>query len=307
MVAAGIDLGGTKIEVQVFDDAWQVVARNRVDTPDDYVELVAEMAAQIGWADEIAGRPVPLGIALPGLIDPISGRAFMANLAAHGHPFERDVKMAAQRDLQFINDCRALALSEAIFGAGRGFDCVLSLILGTGIGGGIALLGSVWEGQNKISGEFGHTPLPAHVVQKYDLPILQCGCGRMGCVETLIAGPGLMRLAKLFTGQSMSPPDLIQARESDPKCQQVWNIWCTLTGELIHGLILSVDPGVIVVGGGLSKIANLTEDLTKTLEEISLQTIQLPKILVAEGGDASGARGAAYAAAHQSDGLAFGV
>ena len=135
MNAIGIDLGGTKMEAQVFDDAWSVAARRRRDTPKDYVDLVTELADLIRWADAQTSGPVPVGIGAAGLVNPKTGLALTANLVATGQPFPADIARAVGRPVTYVNDCRALALSEAIFGQGKGRRTVMALILGTGVGG----------------------------------------------------------------------------------------------------------------------------------------------------------------------------
>jgi N-acetylglucosamine kinase len=296
MIAAGIDLGGTKIEVQLFDVDWQVVASKRIATPSDYDQLVAGVADQVAWIDAQSDQIIPVGLGLPGLIDSNTGFALMANLPANGKLFSQDINRACGRNISCVNDCRALALSEAVFGHGLGHRTVLSLILGTGVGGGIAVDGALWSGPNDIAGEFGHTPLAAHLMQEFNLPLVRCGCGRIGCIETLIAGPGLTRLAVALTGVKMTPPELVALRGTDPAVRRVWNIWCKITAELLHSLILTVDPDVIVLGGGLSQIDGVAADLQTALRNIQLAALCETPILCAQGGDASGARGAAFAA-----------
>jgi predicted NBD/HSP70 family sugar kinase len=300
MIAAGIDLGGTKIEVQLFDADWQVVDCKRIPTPQDYAALVAAVAEQIAWADARAGGAIPIGLGFPGLTDRNTGLALTANLPTTGKPFLTDINAACGRVITCVNDCRALALSEAVFGFGKGYRTVLSLILGTGVGGGIAVNETLWAGPNDIAGEFGHTPLPAHLVKQFDLPVVRCGCGRTGCAETLIAGPGLSRLAKSLTGRDISPPELVKLRAGDPALQRVWDIWAMLTAELLHSLILSVDPDVIVLGGGLSQVDGVATALQSALRTTQLAALSQTPILCAQGGDASGARGAAFAAFHEA-------
>jgi len=294
MTAVGIDLGGTKIETQVFDANWNVVARQRQQTPDDYAGLVDAMAAQIAWAEAEAGGAVPVGIGAAGLVNPVDGTALTANLPATGRPFPANIELATDRAVTYVNDCRALALSEAVFGQGKGHRTVLALILGTGVGGGICVDGRILEGPTLTGGEFGHASAPAHLVADYDLPILQCGCGRRGCIETYIAGPGLVRLAKHFTGEDLSTPEI--AAERTGRTEQAWQAWCALTADLLHSLTLTVDPDVIVLGGGLTQIAGVADDLQAAAKAAQLSGFGIPPLVLAEGGDTSGARGAAYAA-----------
>jgi N-acetylglucosamine kinase len=299
MIAGGIDLGGTKIEAQVFDATWQAVARRRIDTPRDYPALVAAMADQVGWITRQAG-PIPVGVAAAGLVNPATGLAFTANLPATGHPFPTDIDAACGRHVTYVNDCRALTLSEAIFGAARGMTPVAGLILGTGIGGGLAVDGRLIPGPSMVGGEFGHMPLPAQLVAAHGLPVVRCGCGRMACYETLIAGPGLTRLARHLTGRDLTPPQIGALRATDPAVAQVWQVWCDLVAELLITLTMTVDPAAIVLGGGLSHIPGLTDDLTTALQSAQLAGFAIPQILIAQGGDASGARGAAHAALTES-------
>jgi len=299
MTTAGIDIGGTKIEVQVFDDNWGEIARHRLATPKDYPAIVAAVVDQIDWATREAGSISAVGIGAAGLVNPETGHAFTANLAASGHPFPSDIARQAGRAVTYVNDCRALALSEAVFGAGQGKRVVMALIIGTGVGGGIAVDQQLLPGPTATGGEFGHTAAPAHIVAEYRLPVYQCGCGRMGCIETYIAGPGLERLAKFVTGEDVTTKQIAARRETD--MAQVWSIWCAFTAEMIHSLTLTVDPDVIVLGGGLSAIAGVVEDLGKVASQTQIAGFGAAPIVLAQGGDASGARGAAYAAWREAE------
>lgn len=297
MTCAGLDIGGTKIEVQVFDDQWAEVARQRVPTPEGYDALVQAVADQIHWAEATHGPLEAIGIGAAGLVHPDTGLAKTANLSATGQPFPADIAHAAGRAVSYVNDCRALALSEAIFGAGRGHHTVMALIIGTGIGGGITVGGTLMPGPTATGGEFGHTALPARIASEHGLPIERCGCGRLGCIETYLAGPGLERLAKHLTGQEMSAPRIAELRASD--MAPVWAVWCQIAAELIHTLTLTVDPDVIVLGGGLSAVPGVEDDLTAAAAQAQIPGFAPARLVLAEGGDASGARGAAYAALQQ--------
>ena len=294
MNAIGIDLGGTKMEAQVFDDAWSVAVRRRRDTPKDYADLVTELADLIRWADAQTSRTVPVGIGAAGLVNPKTGLALTANLVATGQPFPADIARAVGRPVTYVNDCRALALSEAIFGQGKGHRTVMALILGTGVGGGIAVDGAILQGPTHTGGEFGHTSAPAHLVAKHDLPIWRCGCGRMGCIETYIAGPGLVRLAKHILGTDLTTVEIAARRNIDTG--PVWQVWCDFSADLLHSLTLTADPDLIVLGGGLTHIDRLVEDLSAAARRAQIGDFAVPEIVLAQGGETSGARGAAYAA-----------
>ena len=295
MIAAGIDLGGTKIEAQVFDLDWNRVDFRRIATPKTYEALVDSMVSQIEWVDRF-GVGIPIGIAAAGLINPSTGLALTANLPATGRPFPADIGAAAGRGITYVNDCRAQALSEAVFGAARGYRSALSVNLGTGLAGGIVVDGRLLPGPTGLGGEFGHFALPANVVVARNLPILRCGCGRLGCMETLIAAPGLTRIYSHLTGRIAEPEEIVLHRATDPDAAQTWALWCELTAELIHTLTLTVDAECIVLSGGLSRAPNLIAHLDAALVKTALPGYAPPVIRLAEGGDATGARGAAYVA-----------
>ena len=294
MNAIGIDLGGTKMEAQVFDYAWSVAVRRRRDTPKDYADLVTELADLIRWADAQTSGTVPVGIGAAGLVNPKTGLALTANLVATGQLFPADIACTIGRPVTYMNDCRALALSEAVFGQGKGRRTVMALILGTGVGGGIAVDGAILQGPTHTGGEFGHTSAPAHLVAKHDLPIWRCGCGRMGCIETYIAGPGLVRLAKHILGTDLTTVEIAARRNIDTG--PVWQVWCDFSADLLHSLTLTADPDLIVLGGGLTHIDRLVEDLSAAARRAQIGDFAVPEIVLAQGGETSGARGAAYAA-----------
>lgn len=294
MIAAGIDLGGTKIEAQIFDSGWNRVDSRRVATPKDYDSLVRAMVDQIAWVAGKAGQ-VPVGISAAGLVNPVTGLALTANLPASGRPFPADIAAAAGRRITYVNDCRAQALSEAMFGAARGFKTAMGLNLGTGLAGGVVVDGRLLDSPTGTGGEFGHFPLAAGPMIRHGLPVLACGCGRMGCTETLIAGPGLARIVALKTGRNMVPQEIV-AQKSDPNIAECWAIWLELLTDLLVTLTLTLDPACVVLGGGLARAVGLVDELTAALQQAQLAGYGIPVIRLAEGGDATGARGAAYAA-----------
>ena len=293
MIAAGIDLGGTKIALQGFDADWQRVEEHRVPTPRDYDALVEALADLVRKSETWAGAPIPVGIGAAGLVNPATGLAMTANLCATGQPLPADVARAAGRPVPYYNDCRTLALSEAIFGAGQGHGTVASLILGTGVGGGVALNGRLLPSPSSTGGEFGHTSAPAHLTRKLDLH--RCGCGAMACIETFIAGPGLARMALEMTGRALTPPEIAAGRD-DPAIAPVFSLWLDLVTSLLRDLTLTIDPDIIVLGGGLSRIDGLIPELQARLDTAQIADYPVPALALAQGGEASGARGAAYAA-----------
>ncbi len=296
MIAAGIDLGGTKIEAQVFGDDWQLAARKRWTTPKSYPDLVVAMAGAVAWCEAQAQKGLPIGVSAAGMINPATGLALAANLAVSGKPFPADITRAAGRPVAWINDCRALALSEAHFGAAQGFDPALALVVGTGLSGGVVTGGQVLPSFSGLGGEVGHFPLPAGPMIAHGLPVRPCGCGRAGCTETLLSAPGLAAIALHVTGQIYTPEDVIAGRSTDAGLRKAWAIWLELACDFLITLCFTIDPAVIVIGGGLSNAPNLTEDIARALQAATLKDCAIPSIRLAQGGDASGARGAAYAA-----------
>jgi N-acetylglucosamine kinase len=299
MIAAGIDLGGTKIEAQVFRKDWSLVARHRWPTPKDYPALVIALTAAIHWC-ETHGQNLPIGISAAGLINPANGLALTSNLPATGHPFPADISNAARRPIAWINDCRALTLSEAMLGAAKGADPAVGLILGTGVAGGVVTGGHLLPSPAATGGEFGHFPLAAAPLIAHGLPLLPCGCGRMGCAETYLSAPGLSRIAAHLTGSENSPETIIQDRATTPAFAKAWTIWLDLATEFLVTLCMTLDPQVIVIGGGLSGVPGLTDDLTTRLSKATFKGFPIPAIRLAQGGDASGARGAALHALNEA-------
>ena len=298
MIAAGIDLGGTKIEAQVFAPDWSLTARNRWPTPKDYPALVQALVEAIHWCETYG--PAPIGISAAGLINPKTGLALTSNLAATGKPFPAHVATAAGRPIAWINDCRALTLSEAMLGAAKGADPAVGLILGTGVAGGVVTGGRLLPSPAATGGEFGHFPLAAGPMVAHNLPTLSCGCGRLACTETYLSAPGLARIATHLTGARHAPETIVADRATTPAFALAWEIWLDLATEFLVTLCLTLDPEVIVIGGGLSQAPGLTQDLSARLAGATLTGFPIPAIRLAEGGDASGARGAALHAFNEA-------
>lgn len=298
-IAGGIDIGGTKVEASVFDENWLPVATRRVETPrSSYAALVAIVAEQANWLETQSGcNNLPVGIGIPGLHNAQTGLAFTANLPATGHPFRDDIANATGKDIVFGNDCDLFAFSEAKLGSGMGYKTVFGLILGTGIGGGVCRDGLLYRTLNSAVGEVGHMSIPAALIKKFDLPLLACGCGRLGCYETLAAGPGLTKLSEVISGQTLQASEVAEkAATGDSGAIEVMEIWRSLVAALISDLQATIDPDCVVLGGGLSNIENVAEFISASLPNALLRESTPPHVLVAKYGDSSGTRGAALAA-----------
>ena len=293
-LAGGIDLGGAKIEARLFDPSrgWAAVDSREIPTPStNYGALLDALAEQHVWLEERGATQV--GIGAPGLTL-ADGRAMTANLPSDGKPFSADLARLLGKPATIVNDCRAFAYSEALLGAGRGASPVLGLVIGTGVAGGLVSGGVLIDGPNGQAGEFGHMPLAQGTAARYGLPLLRCGCGREGCYETLCSGPGIARIAEATTGRAAAAEEL--AARTDPGAAETLRIWSEIVAEMLAGVVLATDPEVVVLGGGVSKMAGVAGRLARALKPRLLDGVRAPDIRPAQGGDRSGARGAALLA-----------
>jgi predicted NBD/HSP70 family sugar kinase len=291
---AGMDVGGTKIESCLFDEQFDPLERRRVETAcATYEELLDCIVNEVRWLDARAGRAVDLGIGLPGLVDHATGRALTSNLPATGRPLRADLAARLGRSVAMANDCKCFALSEANGGAGAGAETSLGLILGTGVGGGVARHGRLVLGHNDLPGELGHVGIPARCAAAWDLPVLPCGCGRIGCYETLVSGPGMARLAARHGGAGRAPPEIARlAQAGDAGMAATMREWLGLLAELVHTAQCTIDMDCVVLGGGLSRIAGVAQMLADTYGAVQIGGRQT-RFAAARFGDASGTRGAA--------------
>lgn len=295
----GIDLGGTKIEGLVLDDADQVVAGpHRVPTPrEDYTGTVAAVRDLVTRLDqETAGPPEPatIGIGIPGSIVKRTGLVQNANSVwLNAKPFARDLAAAIGRPVRLANDANCFALSEARDGAGAGASSVFGVILGTGCGGGLVHAGRLIDGPNGIGGEWGHNPLPWP--RPDEVPGPRCWCGRQGCMETWVAGPAVQRAYRDATGESCRASEIAARAEAGQ--QAAIAILSAHTNRLARGLahIVNVfDPEIIVLGGGLSNLDHLYADLPDAVAAHIFSDDPKVDIRPPKWGDSSGVRGAAW-------------
>lgn len=296
MIALGLDIGGTKIEAQTFDKDWSLIERRRVETPAHYPDFLEVVCRQVQCMAGTSHATTPIGISIAGFSNPATGVFLAANLPATNKPLLADLETALGRPVTLINDARAFTQSEAVFGAAREERIVAGVILGTGVGGGVVIDKQIHSGQQAIAGEFGHTAVPGNILAQKGLPLLPCGCGRLGCIETLASGPGLSRICTAMTGQRLTPEEIAAQRQTAPEIKEVWQTWCLLVAECLFSISLCVEPDVFVLGGGVSKIPGIADDLSEALAQVHIVKGTRIAIRLAEGGDASGARGAAYAA-----------
>ncbi len=288
----GIDLGGTKIEIVALAADSTELLRRRVPTPrDDYPGTLAAIAGMVQQAESELGQRGSLGVGIPGAESRVSGLIKNANSTwLIGRPLRHDLQALLQREVRLANDANCFALSEATDGAAAGAAVVFGVILGTGVGGGIAVQGKVLAGANAIAGEWGHNRLPG---DETEWPA--CYCGRLGCVETFLSGPGMRRDHVRFGGDSIEPAEIAaNAAAGNAACDATLQRYETRLARALAEVINILDPDAIVLGGGLSNIDRLYETVPKLWAARVFSDQVATRLLKSRHGDASGVRGAAW-------------
>ena len=297
--AIGVDLGGTKIEAVLLDAVGHSLWRERVATPQgDYRATLAAVAALIKRAERDTGHmSARIGIGTPGSAT-ASGLIRNANSTClNGQPLQRDLEALLARPVRLANDANCLALSEATDGAGAGAEVVFAVILGTGVGGGIVVRGQLVAGANGLAGEWGHNPLPWPDAD--DAGAAACYCGKTGCIETWLSGPGLARDHVRHGGKALSAEAIAdRAVNGDAACAASLQRYASRLARALAAVINVVDPDVIVLGGGLSQIDSLYAMVPALWERhvFSVGAAQPLRTRLAKSvhGDSSGVRGAAW-------------
>ena len=279
----GIDIGGTKIEALALDAAGREMFRKRIPTPrGDYEATVAAVVSLVAEAG--AGT---VGVGIPGALSRATGRVKNANSTwLIGRSLKEDLERALKREIRLENDANCFALSEAVDGAGQGARVVFGVILGTGVGGGIVVDGRVLTGPNAIAGEWGHNPLP--LPTDADLPLPPCYCGRFGCIETYLSGPGLARDHQQITGARLAPEEIASLQgESLRRYEE-------RLARALATVINLLDPDVIVLGGGMSNIERLYGEVPRLWGRHVFSDRVTTRLARHAHGDSSGVRGAAW-------------
>ncbi len=291
----GIDLGGTKIEILALDPDGRERFRKRIPTPQgDYPATLRAIALLVADAEAALGARGTVGIGHPGSMSRATGLLRGSNsVCMNGQPVKRDLERMLEREIRMTNDANCFALSEASDGAGRGYDVVFGVILGTGVGGGIVVNGRVLDGPNAIAGEWGHNPLPWP--RDDERPGHKCFCGRFGCIETFIAGPALERDHRNVAGEKLTTHAIVDgARKGDANCSATLARHEERLARALAHVVNIVDPDVIVLGGGLSNIESLYENVPKLWRGWVFSDRIDTELRKHVHGDASGVRGAAW-------------
>ena len=292
----GVDLGGTKTEALALDDAGRELRRIRVSTPQqDYPGTVRTIAQLVQSLERDLGTQGTVGVGIPGTVVAATGLVKNANSTwLNGKPLQRDLSNALSREVRCANDANCFAISEATDGAGVGAAVVFGVILGTGCGGGVVVQGALLTGPNGLAGEWGHTTLPWPSAEEWPGP--ECYCGRRGCLETWISGPAFERDFQRATGRSLGGAEIVAAAAAGDVDAEAALV--RLEDRIARGLstvVDIVDPDVIVLGGGLSRIDRFYNGtISARLRDYGFGGgVQTP-ILRNFHGDSSGVRGAAW-------------
>ncbi|MBT0959948.1 ROK family protein [Denitromonas iodatirespirans] len=291
MVRIGIDLGGTKIEAVALDASGRVLARERIATPqNDYRATVMAIGALVERIEQGLGCRARVGIGTPGAPSAVDGRMKNANSTClNGQPLHADLEAALGRPVRLANDANCFAVSEATDGAARGARVVFGVILGTGVGGGVVVDGRPLAGANAIAGEWGHNPLADAA------PGIPCYCGRVGCVETWLSGPGMAADHVRHGGAALDAATIAaRAEAGDAACEATLQRYEARLGRALATVINIVDPDVIVLGGGLSKLSRLYENVPRRWAAHVFSDTIATRLVPPMHGDSSGVRGAAW-------------
>ena len=302
-MVCGIDIGGTKLQLAVFDRAMNEVHSRRAATPvHDYGAFLDALGALVRSADEIARKTQAVGLAFPGIVGS-GGLAISTNIPCiRGRPVMADIQTALARRVVHLNDTRAFALSESRGGALDGAAIGMGVVLGTGVAGALCIGRRLWAGSQGIAGEYGHMPLPRNLLEKYALPQTRCACGTDGCAEAFLSGPGLVRMGIRFGAAGSTAEELLkEAGEGGEAAERSLQAYIDCLGYFLSRLTLLFDPDVIALGGGLSHVRRLYRELPAAIGVHLFDGLKAPSIAAPRFGACSGVRGAAILALEASN------
>jgi fructokinase len=290
----GVDIGGTKLEAAAVDSAGAIRARRRAHTPRSYDALLAALAELVAAVEAEAGPCATIGAGHPGSLSPKNGLMRNANSVwLNGKPLDRDLAAALGRPVRLANDADCFALSEAADGAGAGLGVVFGVILGTGVGGGVVIGGKLLTGAQAIAGEWGHNPLPWP--RPDELPGPDCWCGKRGCLEAWISGPGLAAAHARASGTALAPEAIAAAaRVGGGAARAALEDYADRLARGLAVVINVLDPHAVVLGGGMSNIDGLCDATAKRLPGYVFSDHVATRVVSHAHGDSSGVRGAAW-------------
>lgn len=288
----GLDLGGTKMEAVLLNEAGEIVWRQRKPTPsEEYEAIIETIAALVHEADRESTQAISIGIGMPGSLSPKTGLVRNSNTQClNGRAIQQDLERKLARQVRLANDANCFALSEATDGAGAGAQSVFGVIIGTGCGGGLVFNGELQNGANSIGGEWGHNPLAAPRAE--ELPGPPCYCGRQGCNEVWISGSGFARDHEAVTGEKLTAEEIIASDSATAKASL--ERLCDRVARALGAVVNLVDPEVIVLGGGLSNVDALYTHIPEIWDAYIFSDVIETRLVKNQHGDASGVRGAAW-------------
>ncbi len=291
----GIDLGGTKTEGILIDDNGKELTRNRIKTEKDYNGTIQGIVSLVKQFEKKFGNSSSVGIGMPGAISADSALVKNANsIWLNGQPLKKDLQIALDRKVNLENDANCFTLSEAVDGAGKGYPVVFGVIIGTGTGGGIVINNKVLRGKNNIAGEWGHISLPNRTDQEKKY-VKECYCGKNGCMETYISGPGFANVFNLINNTEYDSHKIIEELKNENESAS--KAFDNYVDHLARGLSLVcnvLDPDIIVLGGGMSNIPYIYENIDEALKKYIFSDTFDTKVVKNHHGDSSGVRGAAW-------------
>ncbi len=290
----GIDLGGTKTEIIALDASGTQLLRERRATPaHDYTAILDSIAALVTAAERRLGARGTVGVGTPGALSPASGLLRNSNtVCLNGKPLKTDLEARLARPIRIANDANCFALSEASDGAAAGAEVVFGVIIGTGAGAGIVVDGRVLNGRNAIAGEWGHNPLPWP--NDDERPGPDCYCGRHGCIETWLSGPGMRRDHEAIAGESLEPAHIVAGAPRDAARAATLDRYIDRLARSLAHVINLLDPDVIVLGGGMGNIDALYEQAPRRWRQWVFSDVVDTRLARPAHGDSSGVRGAAW-------------
>jgi len=294
-VRLGIDLGGTKIEIIALDEVGRELSRRRRPTPQgDYRAILEAIVGLVVETENELGRQGTVGLGTPGALSQRTGLLKNSNsVCLNGQPIKQHLEAMLEREVRIANDANCFALSEAVDGAGQDAEVVFGVILGTGCGGGIVVDRHVLTGANAIAGEWGHNPLPLPTAA--DLPLPTCFCGHLGCIELYVSGTGLARDHLAVTGEAATPEVIVWRSEAgDAACEASLLRYEERLARALGNVINILDPDVVVLGGGMSNVQRLYENVSRLWARTITSDFVDTRLLRNVHGDSSGVRGAAW-------------
>ncbi len=294
-IRIGVDMGGTKIEAAALSATGEILERTRVPTPQgDYEATVRAIRDLVLSLESQLNQQGSVGVGIPGTISPATGLVKNANSTwLIGRPLDKDLSAALDRPVLLANDANCFAMSEAVDGAGQAHYVVFAVIAGTGVGGGLAIGWRVLPGPNGIAGEWGHNPLPWPKAD--ELPGPSCYCGQQSCIETWLSGPGLERDFERNAGRWATAEDIVElASDGQPDAKAALDRYFDRMARALATVINMVDPGIIVLGGGMSNISEIYSEVPLRLgAHVFSDQVDTP-VVKNRHGDSSGVRGAAW-------------